>query len=149
MYDRAMDQVRQGLDLDGSMWHLHWVRAQTYLLQGEPDKALASVETAFQLAPWESRVLALLAGLLSRAGQEDRAAGLIAQLEDGGAVGLASCRLLRGEIDAAGVAYEKAIERREPTAAMYYRSPLMKPLRDSARWHHLRQRMKLPDVPLL
>ena len=53
--------------------------------------------------------------------------------------------LMRSQIDAAIDWYERAIERREPVAALNASAGFLKPLRASQRWPKLARMMNLPE----
>ena len=59
--------------------------------------------------------------------------------------GRALYHLLSSEFDVAADWFEKMIEVRDPFAISYARSPIVRPLRESARWPKLAAMMKLPD----
>ena len=111
-------------------------------------EALPAAERARQLAPWNARVAGVLAAILIRTGDKDRAAELRRQLQlkDAAPIGMVVYHLLCSEIDAAADWYEKCIEQREPFAVMYARTAFVAPLRSSSRWPALARMMNLPEA---
>jgi hypothetical protein len=93
----------------------------------------------------------LLAGVLARTGDRDRAEALIGQMTNaqGGLVapsGMALYHLICSEVDAAADWFEKAIDQRDPILVPWLRLPLAKPLRASPRWPKIAKMMNLPDT---
>jgi hypothetical protein len=119
--------------------------AENYAARGMLTEALAAAECARELAPWNVRVAGVLAAILTRTGDRDRAAELRQQLKDAAPIGMVVYHLLCSEMDAAADWYEKCIEQREPFAVMYARAHILAPLRSSARWPALAKRMNLPE----
>ena len=58
----------------------HYVIALSYFAQGKLAEAREPAEEAFRRAPWHAEAVGLLAGLLARAGEKERAEKLIATL---------------------------------------------------------------------
>jgi serine/threonine protein kinase len=100
--------------------------------------------TAAYMAPWNARVAGVLAAILTRTGERDRAAELRRELKDAAPIGMVVYHILCSELDAAADWYEKCIEQREPFAVMYARTAIAAPLRSSARWPALAKSMNLP-----
>jgi hypothetical protein len=100
-----------------------------------------------RLSPWNTEAIGGLAGLLLRAGDRSRAAGLLGKLGDGQAygapIGFANCYLLSGEPERAADWIEKAIEQRHPLVGLYLRTTLFKALREGQRWSALAKRINL------
>lgn len=141
-YEESMRELRQALDLDERQWHLHWVMAQTQTTLGHYAEALAAAERGYELAPWESRIVGLLAGLRARTGRAE-SAPLLRQMQEGAAMGMVMYYVVRGDFNRAAAAYEAAIAAREPLAVMYAHIPLLAPLRASSRWRRLAALMNM------
>ena len=60
--------------------------------------------------------------------------------------GMVFYHLVCSEIDAAIDWYERAIEQRQPMAAMFASAGFFKPLRASPRWAKLARMMNLPET---
>jgi len=150
LYDRAIEEANKGLEIDEKNWIPHQFLALTYLMKNMVPEALAAADKAYDLAPWNPRVVGLLAGTLSRAGEHSKAQAVIGRIDSvqGRHVvpsGMVLYHLIRGDVDAAADWFEKAIEAREPTMVFWIRLPLLKPLRESARWGKIARMMNLPD----
>jgi serine/threonine protein kinase len=144
LYDRAIKEARAALEIENH-WLPHYAMAENYAARGMLTEALAAAECARELAPWNVRVAGVLAAILTRTGDRDRAAELRQQLKDAAPIGMVVYHLLCSEMDAAADWYEKCIEQREPFAVMYARAHILAPLRSSARWPALAKRMNLPE----
>jgi len=145
MYEPAIVEARKSLELDDRTPLPHEMIAVSYFLQGKLAEAREPAEEAFRIGPWNPVVVGFLAGLLARAGEKDRAEKLIATLRGMIPEGMVFYHLVCSEIDAAIDWYERAIEQRQPMAAMFGSAGLFKPLRASPRWPKLARMMNLPE----
>jgi hypothetical protein len=104
-----------------------WIacRADICWALGMRKDALDAAESAYRLAPWNPRVIGLLAGILSQTGATDRATSLSGELEKVGPIGMLVYHLMRSDTDAAAEWYRRAIDEREMFAVLYARSPIM------------------------
>lgn len=151
MYDRAIEEVRKGLETEDKLWTSYVALSFAYVMKGMIPESLAAAEKANQIAPWSTRVIGLLAGLLVRAGERTRADDLIAQLRDkpdrlGRAGGMFLYHAICAEVDAAADWFEKAVEQRDPLLIPWLRLPLVKPMRESLRWPKIARMMNLPET---
>jgi tetratricopeptide (TPR) repeat protein len=146
------DEVRRAIELDDNYFltflRLGWI----HLSRGRIAEALAAAERAYSLAPWSSRAIGLLAGVLVLSGNRDRAQGLLDKLGSGQAFGAAHglviFHLLCSDIERAAGWVEKAIEERDPSILIYLRQPYAQPLRASRHWPKLAKLMNLPPEAL-
>jgi tetratricopeptide (TPR) repeat protein len=143
LYERGIEEARAALEIENH-WLPHYVIAENYAERGMLTEALAAAESARQLAPWNARVAGVLAAILTRTGERDRAAELRRELKAAAPIGMVVYHILCSELDAAADWYEKCIEQREPFAVMYARTAIAAPLRSSARWPALAKSMNLP-----
>jgi Flp pilus assembly protein TadD len=130
-----------------------FVAAENYALRGMFAEALSAAEKAYQLAPWHPRLVGLLAGILSRTGDQNRADDLIRQLtsrpdQHGVPMGMILYHLVRGDEEGAIDWFEKGIEQREPIVVVYHGHPRTKAWRSNPRWVALMRKMNLPDAGL-
>src|SRR5580658_1543847 len=150
--DRAIAEAEKILAVDKNRWSVYLALGRIYSFRGQVAEALAATEKAYQLASWNARVTALLAGVLFQSGDHTRARELISNLraESGDVYGapmaLAVFHAMSGEADAAADWFQKAIEQRDPAVVGYLRTPLMRVLQSSPRWPALAKRMKLPEM---
>ncbi len=144
LYERAASEARAALEIENH-WLVHYVMAETYAARGILDEALVEAEEAYRLAPWHARALGVLAAVLTRLGRGEEASGLLTKLESALPFGMMLYHLLVSDIDAAAHWFEKSIERREAFAVVYFRAPILQPLRESPRWPALAKMMNLPE----
>jgi tetratricopeptide (TPR) repeat protein len=151
MRDRAVEEARKAIEIDEHIWVPYFTLVLGYLEKGMMAEALATAEKAYQMAGWHPRVIGLLAGVLARTGERDRAQGLIGQMSKAqGSLaapsGMVLYHLLCSELDAAADWFEKAVEERDPIMVPWLRLPLVKPLRMSPRWPKIAAMMNLPET---
>jgi len=144
----AAAECRRILELDEN-YHLgHYYLSLAYAQLGQIEKALASAEKAYSLAPWARAGAGYLAGLLKLTGDMGRAEAVLETLGDGTApgapLGFIHFHLVCSEIEQAAGWAEKAIEQREPAIMYFLLHPLAKALRRSSRWPALAKMMNLP-----
>lgn len=147
MYDEAIAEARKALEFDDSNYLARMMVALSLTFQGKLSEARKEAEEVFRLAPWDALGTGLLAGLLARAGERDRAAQLIPTITSGGAapVGMMMYHLVCAEIDAAIDWYQKDIELGRPNAPMIAFAGFLRPLRANPRWPKIARMMNLPD----
>jgi tetratricopeptide (TPR) repeat protein len=148
--DEALAEARRILELDPDFVAAYTLLALNVIKAPLPE-ALAFAEKGFSLAPWNPIMAGLLAGLLVKSGDRERAAELIGGLGDGRAnaapVAFAIYHLLCGEVEKAAEWTERALEQKGEMVAMLLLTPPWKPLlRSSARWPKLAKRMNLPEA---
>jgi serine/threonine-protein kinase len=148
--DRAIAEARKALATDPNRWNIYIALARIYSYRGEFAEALEAAEQAYRLASWNTRVTAVLAAVLHRSGNPERALPFLEKLRAsagdayGAPMALAVFHAMCGEADAAADWFEKAIEQRDPAVVGYLRTPLLKTLRSSPRWAALAKQMNLP-----
>ena len=113
-------------------------------LSGRFEEARKASDQMARLAPWNTLVPGVRAGIMIRCGETQEAEALLARQEDSWATGLVFCYALSGNIEAALDAYGKAIERRAPMAVLLAAADFLKPLRKNPRWPALARTMNLP-----
>ena len=147
MYDEALVEVRQALEIDEHNFAAGFVTVEAYLASGSPPKALAAAEHAYRSAPWASYLVGTLAGLRAQSGDVDGAEELVRQLDAAPDKPFSRVlyHLLVGEIAAAAAWYERAIAQRELFAIFMIPAPIVKPLRASPHWARLATLMRLPS----
>jgi tetratricopeptide (TPR) repeat protein len=144
----AIKVCYETLELDEKSWLALFGLAVSHVARGMLTEALAFAERAYTLAPRSPAALGLLAGLLVRTGDGNRAEGLLDKLRPGQAygapLGFAYFHLICGEIDAAVDWVEKVIDQRH-LGVFVLRGPVYKALRSSPRWPALMRMMNLPE----
>ena len=142
------EELRRAIELDDSYFFPFLALGLSDSSRGRIAEALAAAERGYSLAPWNSQVIGLLAGILVRSGDRDRAQGLLDKLGSGQAYGtphgLATFHLLCSDIDRAADWVEKAIEERDPSILLSLRLPYAYSLRSSRHWPKLTKLMNLP-----
>ena len=138
----AQAELHKGLEFEQSQGDPHAYLAMTYARQEKWAEALHFAERASPMKPGN---VGILAGVLKRMGQENRAEELIQKLMPGEAYGapsgLSLFYFVCGELDRAAEWWEKVIEQRFPaiqlTALICSRS--------SPRWPRIAELMNLPE----
>jgi hypothetical protein len=145
-YDEAIEEVRKAIDLDPRHFAARFILVEAFQAMGPLGRALAAAEEGFAVAPWSAHLVGMYAGLLAQAGQAARGEELMRTLGDDRANAFSRVffHVLRSEIDLAADWYETSIERRELFAIICAPAPVIRPLRESARWPRLAKRMNLP-----
>ncbi len=146
-YEEALQEGTKALDIADNEMQPHLALSEAYLGLGRVTEAVASAEKAHRNLPQQSMATGLLAALLVRIGERDRAETLVAEMGSSPTPiwGRVWYHLLCSEIDAAAVWYEKMIEVRDIFAPIYANSPYTAELRASPYWPKLARMMKLPD----
>jgi tetratricopeptide (TPR) repeat protein len=147
--DEALAARRKAIEIDPQFWvgwmHLGLLQA----VQGRHAEARDCAEKATAGAPWSPYSIGLMAGVLTKAGETEKAEGLLASLRGdahGGPVGLACYHLVLGEIDRAVEWAGKAVEQRFPAVIPMVIRPFEPLLRQSAGWPALLKKMNLPEA---
>jgi serine/threonine-protein kinase len=145
--DRAIEEAQKATELDEGHFTPHSMLGEAYLAAGRLDDAIVEFEKAHRAAPWHAISSGLLAGSLYRRGDRARSSDVLRQMGDDPQPpwGRAVYHLLCSDVDAAAEWFGKMIEVRDPFALARARSPIVRPLRESARWPKLAAMMKLPD----
>jgi hypothetical protein len=112
-------------------------------LQGKMADARHTAEEVFRTASFDALNTGLFAGLLARAGEQDRSAQVLAEMTGAITIGMMMFHLVKGDIDAAINWYQKDIELRRPNAAMIAFAGFLEPLRASPRWPAVASMMNL------
>jgi serine/threonine protein kinase len=136
-YDEALIEVSRGLDTGEDYWLLHYVKAENLLLRGRLEEARAPAERAYDLAPWNARVLGLLAGIVTKAAGTGCPEELGQKLRKAAPAAFMFYDLVASETSAAAVSFRRAVEAHEAFALMYAHSPLTARLRASEEWRAL------------
>lgn len=146
--EEAAEGYREVLELNPSMMLAQFNLAGRHASLGEWDRALPLCEEAFALAPLP-RVIGLLAGLLERTGDVQRAEALLQKLQPADALGvplgLAMYHWVLGEIEAAADWFERAIDQRDPVGPILLRFWYGTELRATPRWAGLMRKLNLPE----
>jgi serine/threonine protein kinase/Tfp pilus assembly protein PilF len=144
----AEDELRHILELDESFWFPYFSLSQFHAVEGRFDEGLRWAEQAYHAAPWFLPAVGVLAALLKRVGDSDRAEILALKLrpDDGyvDPIGPAIYHLLSGDLDATADWTEKAIDQRHP-AVFFFLHVTAKALRSSPRWRALARMINLPE----
>jgi len=148
MLDRAYAEIRRTLEIDPADWLAYALLGRVHLSAGDLAEARAALERAHQLAPWNSRVIALFGGILARTGDEEQAAEMLARLSKSPPhqmpLSMVLYYVLCSNIDRAAEWFEKAAEYPSLALCMYFRDPILEPLRQSAHWPRLKRLINLP-----
>ena len=146
----ACTAFHKALEFDPNFWFAFYGLGITHALQGSLTEALPFAEKAHALAPWFPDTIGLLAGVLMRMDDAQRAEHLLEKLKPaekyGVPRGLAIFHALCGESDRAADWTEKAIEQRDPWVPLFIQSPLRKALSPTPRWSAIARHINLREL---
>jgi serine/threonine protein kinase len=146
----AAEQGRRNVEFDENEYWSYFLLSLIHAQRGDLQEAVRFARKAYSLAPWFLPVVAILAGVLMRAGDAREAATVLHKLGDGQAYGAPLAfviyHLLCSQIDLAAEWTEKAIEQRDAALTSYLQLPQLKELRRSSRWPALAKMMNLADA---
>ena len=146
--EEAAEGFREVLELNPSMVLAQLALAALHASRGELDQALALCEKAYAVAPLPSGI-GLLAGLLKRTGDMQRAEELLQKLQPADAFGiprgLAIYHWVLQEFEAEADWLEKAIDQHDPYGALFLRLWYGRELRSTPRWAGLMRKLNLPE----
>jgi serine/threonine protein kinase/Tfp pilus assembly protein PilF len=146
--EEAAEGFREVLELNPSMVVAQLALAALHASRGELGQALALCEKAYAVAPLPSG-LGLLAGLLMRTGDMQRAKQLLQKLQPADAFGiprgLAIYHWVLQEFEAEADWLEKAIDQHDPYGALFLRLWYGRELRSTPRWAGLMRKLNLPE----
>jgi len=147
--DEALSAGRKAVEIDPQFWAGWMWLGLLQSIQGRNAESRDSAERATTGAPWSPYCVGLMAGVLTNAGETEKAEELLANLRHdayGGPVGLAIYHLTLGEIDRALEWAGKAVEQRFPTIIIVViraYAPLFSQL---AGWSALLKKMNMPEA---
>jgi len=133
-HDEAIAEARKALEFDATNYQARMMIALSFTFQGNLAEAREESDEVFRIAAYDALNTGLLAGLLARAGEQDRSAQVLAAMTGAVTIGRTMYHLVCGEFDAALDWYQKDIELRRPNAPMIAFAGFLKPLRASPRW---------------
>lgn len=141
------DELHEILKLDDTFWFPYFILSQTHALDGRLDEGLRFAEQAHRAAPWFLPAVGVLAALLERVGDTNRAESLVLKLRSDAAyvdpIAPALYHLLSGDLEAAADWTEKAIDQRQP-AIFFFLNVVAAALRASPRWPELTRKINMP-----
>jgi serine/threonine protein kinase/Tfp pilus assembly protein PilF len=147
--EEAAEGFREVLELNPSMVLAQLALAALRASRGELGQALALCEKAYAVAPLPSGI-GLLAGLLKRTGDMQRAEELLQKLRPVDAFGvprgLAIYHWVLQEFDPEADWLEKAIDQHDPYGALFLRLWYGRELRSGPRWAGLMGKLNLPEA---
>jgi eukaryotic-like serine/threonine-protein kinase len=146
----ASEEAHRIVEFDPNFHATYTLQAFDFIKEPLAD-ALALAEKGLSLGSGQASNPGLLAGLLVRNGENERARELLRPLHSGenprAAIGLALFHCVCGEVEGAAEWTERAIEARDQLVAMLLLTPPYSPiLRRSSRWPALAKRMNLPEA---
>jgi tetratricopeptide (TPR) repeat protein len=143
-YDEAIAEARKALEFDETNYQARMMIALSHACQGDLALALEAAEAVYRTSAFDAFATGLLGGILSRLGEKDRAAQVIATMTGAITIGMTIYHLIAGELDAALDWYQKDIEAHRPNAPMVAFAGWLEPLRASPRWAGVVSLMNLP-----
>jgi serine/threonine-protein kinase len=146
----AAQQGRRNVEFDENEYWSYFLLSLIHAQRGDLQAAVQLARKAYSLAPWFLPVVAILAGILMRAGDAREAAAVLHKLGDGQAYGAPLAfviyYLLCSQIDLAADWTEKAIQQRDAALTSYLQLPQLKELRRSSRWPALAKMLNLAEA---
>jgi TolB-like protein/Tfp pilus assembly protein PilF len=150
-HGEASEQFRQLLEIDENFWLALLVESIWHAVEGSIEAGLALAERAYAVAPNAPASIALLSGLLYRAGEREKAERLIEQLNDPTAFGVPHALQIyytvRLDFQHAADWAEKSIEQRDPNALPGTSGSNRKRFVANGRWPALARMLRLPATP--
>jgi tetratricopeptide (TPR) repeat protein len=146
-HERAREQLDAVHRITRGYWVSHLYLAEVWVAAGRWAEALAEAEEAHRLAPWNARVLGMLAAIAGRLGDTARAEAVTARLAQGpphwGAEGMVLHALVTGDTGAAADWYARAVAHRNVWVLVESRGWNTRALRASASWAALAASMRI------
>jgi TolB-like protein len=144
------DALRELIELDETFFFPYFMLGANLAVDGPFDEARRLAERGFAVAPWFKPMVGLLAAMLVRDGETDRAELLIREhlsSERGyvDPIGPVVFHHLTGDLDRAADSVERAIKERQFAVFFFLRSHGGGWLRQSARWPALARLMNLAE----
>lgn len=141
--DRAAVEGRKAIEIDERHWLPHYAMSMLHFHRGELPEALQFAERGVRATAYVPLLAGLLAGLLRRLGEKDRADELLSKLRAPSSMFV--YYMVSSEIDAAADSFAKAIAQGEVQPLMWFAaSDFLNPLRSSPHWPALAKMMNLP-----
>jgi tetratricopeptide (TPR) repeat protein len=147
--DEGEAQLRELCAIYPNLYQPFYLLGLSQSLRGSHAEALASAESAYALAPWNTGAIGILAGALTLAG-ERRAEELLGKLlpgeRYGTALGMLVCCVVRGEMEQAASWAWKVMEQRDPRL-IFVVALLRAPSRNllvAGEWAELGSRLGVP-----
>jgi TolB-like protein/Tfp pilus assembly protein PilF len=143
----AAEHLRVMSELDPGSWLAQFLMGVFPALRGRFDEARPYAARAYDLAPWYSGVIGLLAGISLRTGAASRSTEVLRTLEASGSpgtpIGMAVFHLVSGDLDRAAEWFGKAIAQRHPRAMLVLSGAPRRLLESSAGWPSLARQLNL------
>ena len=152
--ERAVAELEGVIELHEYFWPGHLALGFIHTDLDRTADAIAALERAHKVAPWDPSAIGLLAGNYTRAGDHERAGQMLGglsapQVDQLRPLAQSSFHFVLGDFERAAEDYAAMIELRYPVAAYYFTwLSLIERFRDSAPDRMLRQKLRLPDLSL-
>jgi serine/threonine-protein kinase len=141
--DRAAIEARKAMEIDERHFLPSYAMSLNHLCRGELSEARDLAERSAALVRHMSLPAGLLAGLLRRLEENDKADAVVARVKSPSA--LVIYHLVCSDIDAAADSFAQAIAQGEVQPLMWFgASDFLRPLRSSPRWPALVKMLNLP-----
>jgi len=148
--EEAGKHLTEVLQLEESFWLALFLHALWHSRKGSVEAGLALAQKAYALAPKTPNCIGLLAGLLWRCGDIDKAEQLVDSIGDGTSFGeplaMLVYHLARLDFEKAADWAEKAIEQRDPNALPALCSSYRWDFVENGRWPTLARMLRLPET---
>jgi Flp pilus assembly protein TadD len=142
-YDRSEAEAKIAMEFDQVIWAARYVIGLSYAVRGRLGEAREWSEQAVRVSPWSPHCVALLAGVLERLGESERASELLAPLRSH-PTRLFTYHVVCSNLDAAADCCEAAIAQCDPFPLLCAEAGFTEPLRQSPRWAAIARKLNLP-----
>ena len=148
--EEAERECRHILELDENFYAAWATLGRLHFERGEISEALRCLEKVYAGSPYYQLGAGMLAGLLARTGEQERADELLGRIGEFGAHGVARAQALyhlsKGETERVFDWWEKLIDERDPFAVRmaFWGQGSMRALRSNPRWPVLARRINFP-----
>ena len=148
--EEACRYLNQVLQLEEKFWLALYLYSLWHSERGSVEAGLALAQKAYALAPNTPNSIGLLAGLLWRSGDIDKAEQMVEGISNGTSFGeplaMQVYYYARLDFEKAADWAEKAIEQRDPNALPACCSSYRRHFEENGRWPTLARMLRLPEI---
>ena len=148
--EEACKYLNQTLQLEENFWLALFLHALWHSRRGSVEVGLASAQKAHAVAPKTPNSVGLLAGMLWRSGDIDKAEQMVEALGDGTSfeepLAMLVYNLARLDFEKAADWAEKAIEQRDPNALPACCGSYRQDFVENGRWPRIARLLRLPET---
>ncbi len=142
--DEAASAIRHLLELDPQLPYSHGVLGAIFLLQNQPEMALAEMQLEVDPGFRDFGRIAALSALGRKAEADQALADFLEERSESAAFYIAEAYAWRGDLEQAFLWLDRAYEQRDPWLAEILYEPLLGNLKSDPRWPAFLDKMGLP-----